>query len=72
MLKCNIVRPTTTRVLITLASKRLLKVVVRSIVKQVKAKQKKPTSTEFILPSQNASNLDITMFTPAQRQKLAY
>ena len=46
------------------ASKRSLKVATTNIAKQIKAKQEKSVSLEFVLLSQNESDLDIPMLTP--------
>ncbi len=71
MLRYNIVKPATTKVLTTPASKRLLKVTATSTTKQARVEQRKSISLEFVAPSRNVSDLDIPMLTPARRQKLA-
>lgn len=72
MLKYNIIRPATTRVLTTLVSKKSLKVMAINIAKQVKAKQKEFISPEFVFFSRNKSDLDISILILAWWQKLAY
>ncbi len=72
MLRYNIVRPATTKVLTTLASKRSLKVAATSMAKRARAEQRKSISPEFVALSRNESDSDIPMLTPARRQKLAH
>ena len=72
MLRYNIVRLATTRVLTMLISKRSLKVAATSTAKQVKPKQENSISPKFILLLQNESDLDIFLLTLARRQKLAH
>ena len=59
MIKCNIVWLATIKVSTTSLSKRSLKVAATNIVKRVRAEQEKSISLEFILSSQNKSDLDI-------------
>ncbi len=71
MLRYNIVRLATTKILTTPTSKRSLKAVVTSTAKQARAEQRKSISPEFVALSRNESDSDISMLTPARQQKLA-
>ncbi len=71
MLRYNIIRPATTKVLTTPVSKRSLKVAATSMAKRARAEQRKSISVEFVPSSRNESDSDILILTLARRQKLA-